>query len=98
MRLGRLVAVLSCVAVGWTARGGEAWAGSNPDDAITSARLELGSVGSGVSQVQAAISQAKGELTPEQRLANGELLYRNKDYGRASVVLSETIEAFPNTP
>jgi tetratricopeptide (TPR) repeat protein len=98
MRLGRLVAVLSCVAVGWTARGGEAWAGSNPDEAITSARLELGSVGSGVSQVQAAIEQAKGEMSPEQRLANGELLYRNKDYGRASVVLSETIEAFPNTP
>jgi len=36
--------------------------------------------------------------TPEQRLANGELLYRMKDYGRATVVLSEILEEFPNTP
>ena len=33
--------------------------------------------------------------TVEQRLANGELLYRTKDYDRALVVLSEIIEELP---
>jgi len=97
VKLGRLVAVLSSVTAAWVAFAGQASAGSNADDAIASASLELSSVGSGVGQVQAAIQQAKGELTPEQRLANGELLFRSKDYARASVVLSETLEAFPNT-
>ena len=34
----------------------------------------------------------------EQRLANGELLYRTKDYARAGIVLSEILEEFPDTP
>jgi len=37
-------------------------------------------------------------MTAEQRLANGELLYRTKDYARAGVVFSEILEEFPNTP
>ncbi len=36
--------------------------------------------------------------TVEQRLTNGELLYRTKDYARATVVFSEILEEFPNTP
>ena len=100
MKRGRLVAALSCATISfaWLSRGGDAWARSDGDDALSSARLELSSIGSGVGQIQAAVQQAKGELTPEQRLANGELLYRNKDYARAAVVLSETLVAFPNTP
>ena len=37
-------------------------------------------------------------MTVEQRLANGEILFRTKDYGRAGVLLSEIIEEFPDTP
>ncbi|MBS2018469.1 MAG: tetratricopeptide repeat protein [Deltaproteobacteria bacterium] len=49
--------------------------------------------------VQAAIQKAKAQrYTVEQRLANGELLYRSKDYARATVVLSEILEEFPDTP
>jgi tetratricopeptide (TPR) repeat protein len=49
--------------------------------------------------VDAAVKQARSvELTAEQRVANGEILYRTKDYGRATVVLSEVIEKYPNTP
>ena len=49
--------------------------------------------------VQSAVEKAKAERqTPEQRLANGELLYRMNDYARAIVVLSEILEEFPNTP
>jgi len=98
VKLRRLVAVLSSVTAAWAVCEGQASASSDTDAAIASASLELSSVGSGVGQVQASVQQAKGELTPEQRLANGELLYRNRDFARAAVVLSETLEAFPNTP
>jgi tetratricopeptide (TPR) repeat protein len=98
MKVGRLVAVLTGLTGAWMAGEGTAAAGSNSDSAIASASLELSSVGAGVGQIQAAVLQSKGELTPEQRLANGELLFRNRDFARASVVLSETLEAFPNTP
>jgi tetratricopeptide (TPR) repeat protein len=98
VKLGRLVAVLSSLTCAGVACEGQAFAGSSSDDAIASASIELSSVGAGVGQVQAAVQQAGGELTPEQRLANGELLFRNKDFAKASVVLSETLEAFPNTP
>jgi tetratricopeptide (TPR) repeat protein len=48
--------------------------------------------------VQQAIEAAKAQkYTVEQRLANGELLYRTKDYSRAVVVFSEIMEEFPNT-
>jgi tetratricopeptide (TPR) repeat protein len=67
-------------------------------DAIAAARSELTAVGSSMDKVQASVQQAKAEkMTVEQRLANGELLYRLKDYNRAAVVLSEILEEFPNT-
>jgi tetratricopeptide (TPR) repeat protein len=82
--------------VAWAAVSGDALAGV--DDAVAAARTDLSSVGSGLDRVQAAVQQAKGERqTAEQRLSNGELLYRMKDYNRAVVVLSEILEEFPNT-
>ena len=36
-------------------------------------------------------------MTVEQRLANGEILYRTKDYARAGVVFSEILEQYPDT-
>jgi tetratricopeptide (TPR) repeat protein len=88
--------VLGCVALAWAARAGDARASG--DDAVAGAQTELASVGSGLDRVQAAVAQAKGERqSAEQRLSNGELLFRMKDYNRASVVLSEIIEEFPDT-
>lgn len=63
------------------------------------AQAEVSAVTNETSLIQAAIDKAKGErYTVEQRVANGELLYRSKDYARASVVFSEIIEEFPDTP
>jgi tetratricopeptide (TPR) repeat protein len=69
------------------------------DDTVSSAQDELQRVSREVSSVQSVVQRAKGERqTAEQRLANGELLYRMNDFGRAIVVLSEILEEFPNTP
>jgi tetratricopeptide (TPR) repeat protein len=96
VRLRQLGAAVSGAALVW-ALAPEAWASSS--DALSSAGNTLVSVGRDVGGVQAAVSRARTERqTPEQRLANGELLYRMKDYGRATVVLSEILEEYPNTP
>ncbi|MDP9151821.1 MAG: tetratricopeptide repeat protein, partial [Myxococcota bacterium] len=59
----------------------------------------LGSVAREMAGVQTAVIRARGARpTAEQRLSNGELLYRMNDYDRAVVVLSEIIEEFPDTP
>jgi tetratricopeptide (TPR) repeat protein len=92
---GRL-GVLGCLVVAWASQAGDARASAV--DAVASAQTDLASVGSGLDRVQAAVAQAKGQRqTAEQRLSNGELLFRMKDYNRASVVLSEILEEFPNT-
>lgn len=63
------------------------------------AQNEVNAVSNEANNVQAAIEKAKGErYTVEQRLTNGELLYRTKDYARATVVFSEILEEFPETP
>jgi tetratricopeptide (TPR) repeat protein len=62
------------------------------------AQMEVTSVDRESSSVQAAIEKAKAQrYTVEQRLTNGELLYRTKDYPRAVVVFSEILEEFPDT-
>jgi tetratricopeptide (TPR) repeat protein len=62
------------------------------------AQSEVTSVDRESSSVQAAIEKAKAQrYTVEQRLTNGELLYRTKDYPRAVVVFSEILEEFPDT-
>lgn len=69
------------------------------DDDVARAQNEITAVGREVGTVQTAIDKAKAErLTVEQRLANGELLYRSKDFERALVVFSEIIEGYPDTP
>jgi tetratricopeptide (TPR) repeat protein len=74
-----------------------AWAGAN--DELSNAQTEVAAVDREASTVSGAVKQAEAErLTPEQRVANGELLYRSKDYARASVVFSEILEEFPDTP
>lgn len=69
------------------------------DDSTSAAQADLTYVGRNMANVQSAVDRSKAERqTPEQRLANGELLYRMNDYQRAIVVLSEIMEEFPNTP
>jgi tetratricopeptide (TPR) repeat protein len=63
------------------------------------AQQEVNAVANEGNNVQSVIEKARGErYTVEQRLANGELLYRTKDYPRATVVFSEILEEFPDTP
>ncbi len=95
MNLTRLGAI-GALALAWAVHSGEARASS--DDALSSARADLTSVGAGLDHIQVTVQQVKAQRqTAEQRLATGELLYRMKDYTRASTVLSEIIEEFPNT-
>ena len=72
---------------------------ASPEDAIVAAQNELTSVARSLPSIQSAVEQVRAERqSPEHRLANGELLFRLKDYGRAETLLSEIIEEFPNTP
>lgn len=74
-------------------------AAASSEEAIGTAQGELAYVSQNLANVQSAVAVAKTQKqTPEQRLANGELLYRMGDYDRATVVLSEILEEFPDTP
>jgi len=96
VKLARLGVAASCAALVW-ASAREARADS--DDAVAAAQNDLVYVGREIAAVQSAVDKGRAERqSPEQRLANGELLYRMKDYTRAIVVLSEVLEEFPNTP
>ncbi len=69
------------------------------DDEISRAQNEINAVTSEAGGVQSAVNKAKGQvMTVDQRLANGELLYRMKDFDRAILVFSEIIEGYPDTP
>ena len=90
----RLAAAVSLAAL---CVGLPAHAGS--DDRIAKAQQEVSAITQDAKNVDAAIQKAKEDVrSPESRVANGELLYRMKDYDRALVVLSEVIEGFPDTP
>ena len=96
MTFGRLRAAAPCAALVW-AIAHDARAGSSDD--LAAAQKDLLYVSREAGNVQATVNRANAERqSPEQRLANGELLYRMKDYDRAVVLLSEIIEEFPNTP
>ena len=96
MTLARIAAAACCAAL-VSAIAQEASAGT--EEAVAAAQNDVTQVSRSLGTVQSAIQQAKGEReTPERRLANGELLFRLKDYTRAEIVLSEVIEEFPNTP
>jgi tetratricopeptide (TPR) repeat protein len=72
---------------------------ANPDEAVSTAQADLSYAGSNLNTVQTAVIEARaGRETAEKKVANGELLYRMKDYDRAALILGEVIEEFPNTP
>jgi tetratricopeptide (TPR) repeat protein len=94
-RTAALLAILACGATSTFAADARA----STDDAVSSANADLTFVGRNMAGVQSAVDRAKTERRgPDQRLADGELLYRTGDYARANVVLSEIIEEYPNTP
>jgi tetratricopeptide (TPR) repeat protein len=91
-----LRAAAPCAALVW-AVAQDARAGSSED--LAAAQRDLLWVSREAAGLQATFTRASAQRqSPEQRLANGELLYRMKDYDRAVVLLSEIIEEFPNTP
>jgi tetratricopeptide (TPR) repeat protein len=95
VRLRRLTALLLAGFAFASARDARA----SSDDAVTVAQSDLTFVNRNLGGVQAAVDRTKPERhSPEERLANGELLFRTKDYTRAIVVLSEILEQYPNTP
>lgn len=72
---------------------------ANGDVDGAKAQGEVNAVSNESNGVQGAIEKAKAErYTVEQRVANGEMLFRTKDYARATVVFSEILEEFPDTP
>jgi len=69
------------------------------ESVISNAEREVAGVTREAAGVEAEIAKTSATgLSPEARLANGELLYRMKDYDRASVVFGEILEGYPNTP
>ncbi len=71
----------------------------SPEEALTEAQNDIAIATHDAASVQAAMARAKGEqLSVEARVATGELLLRTKDYEHASVVFSEIIEGYPDTP
>jgi tetratricopeptide (TPR) repeat protein len=92
-KLATVAIALAAVATAGTVRAADA------DGDASRAQQEVSAVDRESANVQAAIEKAKAQkYTVEQRLANGEMLYRSKDYARAVVVFSEIQEEFPDTP
>ncbi len=94
-RRPRIAASLALVVFAVTGRSFAA----DPDGDATRAQTEVTTIDRESASVQAAIEKAKAQrYTVEQRVANGELLYRTKDYARAVVIFGEILEEFPDTP
>ncbi len=69
------------------------------DAAYGSASQTIASVTAGLGQIQSAIQKSRGsERSPEQRLADAQLLMGSKDYPRAATTLNEVVEKYPNHP
>ena len=89
-------------AVGWTtllAALTTAGIGSaqNPDEAYSSAQRSIQGFENSLSTVQGAIAHAvRPPRTPQQRLADGDLLLRARDFDRAAVIFSQITETAPN--
>lgn len=74
----------------------QAWAIS-ADDAFEAARRSISDQQSGVGRIKSAMNEKRRvERTPQERLADADLLYRNRDYDRAAIVFSEIVEKYPN--
>jgi len=99
-RMRRTFVLRAVLALGYVAFAGVvAPARAASEDNAVTAQSEVQNADRESASVQAAVQTARTQqLSVEQRLANGEILYRTKDYARAGVVFSEIIEGFPDTP
>jgi tetratricopeptide (TPR) repeat protein len=87
MRLGLAAAVAAA------AFGAASPALADSDQHAQTAQSDVTFVSREFGAVQTAVDRARSEKTSvEARIANGELLYRSKDYNRAIVVFSEILE------
>ena len=65
------------------------------DDAKARAEMEVRTVESGIGSIQAAAARVRSQqISPARRVAEGEILLRNKDYERAIHVLSQVVELY----
>ncbi len=62
----------------------------NAQRSITDAQRDMAGIRSAISSTVAA------ERSPAQRIADGDLLLRNRDYDRAAIVFNEVIEKYQN--
>jgi tetratricopeptide (TPR) repeat protein len=70
-----------------------------PDEAYDSAQRTIRDVGAATPDLERIVAQYKGEeRSAEQRIGDGELLLRSKDYARAATTFSEVLEKYPNHP
>lgn len=71
----------------------------SPDQAYANASQQISAAVAGINGIQAAIQKSvQQERTPGQRIADAILLMGSKDYARASTVLNEIVEKYPNHP
>lgn len=70
-----------------------------PDDAVTAAQQQIQAVAGGLPSIQAAVKKAKQqERSAEQRIGDAVLAMGSKDYVRATNLLNEVVEKYPNHP
>jgi tetratricopeptide (TPR) repeat protein len=70
----------------------------DPDEAYASAQQSISNYRSSLNNIQDAMARsARRERTAEQRLADGDLLLRTRDYDRAAIVFSQIVEKYPNS-
>ena len=69
------------------------------NQAAQSAQQQIAAASAGLDAINAAITRSvQAERTPAQRIADAVLLVGSKDYARASTVLNEIIEKYPQHP
>ncbi|MBI5531465.1 MAG: tetratricopeptide repeat protein [Deltaproteobacteria bacterium] len=69
------------------------------DEAAQAAQRSIADAQNEVPSIQRAIATAKTAVRfPAQRIAEGDLLLRNKDYDRAAIVFNEVIEKYADNP
>jgi tetratricopeptide (TPR) repeat protein len=72
---------------------------ANPEQAASNAQRAIVEAQNEMPAIQAAISNAlRAERGPAQRIAEGDLFLRNKDYDRAAIVFNEVIEKYKSNP
>jgi tetratricopeptide (TPR) repeat protein len=69
-----------------------------PEEALASASQQVAAVNAGVAGIRQSAKRANLRRTPAQQIADAVLLMGSKDYDRASSLLNQVIERFPDHP